>query len=147
MKKFFVGSLLLFSCVILLSGWKTVSIPNAKHEITIIQLQQDGEQTGPDKAYTELKKQGEKQGIQFYWHQWQSIADLNNFFATNKLSINAAYDKKFSLTAKDGGVRFVTPKKQVTIIIKDKQVYYFLDDPLESQTKKIKEIVGLRASI
>src|SRR6185295_11928889 len=147
MKKLFLPGLFLLSGNMLLSSWKAGSIQNAKHQVTIIQLQQDGDESEPDKAYTELKKQGEKQGIQFYWHQWKSIDDLNNFFVTNKLSINAAYDKKFSLTAKDGGVRFVTPKKQVTIIIEDKQVYYFLDGPLENQAKRIREIIGLRASI
>jgi len=123
------------------------SIENPKHQVTIIQLQQDGDQTEPGKVYTELKKQGEKKGIQFYWHQWKSIDELNNFFAANKLLITAGMNKELSLSAKAGGVRFVTPKRQVTIIIEDQAVYYFFDDPLESQTNKIKEILGLRATI
>ena len=147
MKKFFINRLLLFSGSILLICWKPGSIQNPKHQVTIIQLQQDGDQIEPGKAYTELKQQGEKRGIQFYWHQWKSIDDLNNFFATNKLAITAELGKKFSLTAKNGGVRFVTPNKQVTIIIEDQKVYYFLDDPLENQAKKIKEILGLRAAV
>jgi hypothetical protein len=147
MKKIFIAGLFLFSCVILLSSWKVGSIQNPKHQVTIIQLQQDGDQTEPGKVYSDLKKQGEKRGIQFYWHQWKSIDELNNFFATNKLSITAVMKKEFSLSAKDGGVRFVTPKRQVTIIIEDQTVYYFLDDPLENQANRIKEILGLRAAI
>ena len=61
--------------------------------------------------------------------------------------ITTFVNKEFSLSAKNGGVRFVTPKRQVTIIIKDQTVYYFLDDPLENQANKIKEILGLRAAI
>src|SRR5262245_26550920 len=121
MKKLSITSIILFSLSIFLSSWKEGAIGNPKHQVTIIQLQQDGQQAEPGEAYTDLKKQGENHGIQFYWHQWKSIDDLNNFFVTNKLSISAAYNKQFSLTAKDGGVRFVTPKKQVTIIIKDQQ--------------------------
>jgi hypothetical protein len=145
--KLFIASLFLFSFSILLSSWKVGLIQNPKHQVTIIQLQQDGEQSEPGKVYTELKKQGEKKGIQFYWHQWKSIDELNNFFATNKLLITAVMNKEFYLSAKEGGVRFVTPKRQVTIIIEDQTVYYFLDGPLENQTNKIKEILGLRAVI
>jgi hypothetical protein len=111
MKKLLTCSLLLFSGSIILICWKPGPIQNPKHQVAIIQLQQDGDQVEPGKAYTELKQQGEKRGMQFYWHQWKSIDDLNNFFAINKLSITAEFDKKFSLTAKNGGVRFVTPKK------------------------------------
>jgi hypothetical protein len=106
-----------------------------------------GDQTEPGKVYTELKKQGEKKGIQFYWYQWKNIDELNNFFETNKLLITAVMNKEFSLSAKNGGVRFVTPKRQVTIIIEDQTVFYFLDDPLENQANKIKDILGLRAVI
>lgn len=147
MKKLFTASLFLFSCGVLLSSWKVRSIQAPKHELTIIQLQQDGDQTEPGKVYTELKRQGEKKGIQFYWHQWKNIDELNNFFETNKLLITAVMNKEFSLSAKNGGVRFVTPKRHVTIIIEDQTVYYFLDDPLENQANKIKEILGLRAAI
>ena len=144
MKKVFITSLFLFSFGILLSSWK---VGSTKHKLTIIQLQQDGNQTEPGKVYNDLKKQGERQGMQFYWHQWKSIDELNNFFATNKLLITAVMNKEFSLSAKNGGVRFVTPKRQVTIIIKVQTVYYFLDDPLENQANKIKEILALRAAI
>jgi hypothetical protein len=147
MKKLFITSLFLFSCGVLLSSWKVRSIQAPKHKLTIIQLQQDGDQTEPGKVYAELKKQGEKKGIQFYWHQWKNIDELNNFFETNKLLITAVMNQEFSLSAKNGGVRFVTPKRQVTIIIEDQTVYYFLDDPLEKQANKIKEILGLRAAI
>src|SRR6185312_5026236 len=138
MKKLFITSLFLFSCSVFLSSWKVRSIQAPKHKLTIIQLQQDGDQTEPGKVYADLKKQGEKKGIQFYWHQWKSIDELNNFFETNKLLITAVMNKEFSLSAKNGGVRFVTPKRQVTIIIEDQTVYYFLDDPLENQTNRIK---------
>ena len=147
MKYFFQTGIFLFSCSLILSSWKATTIQTPKYKVTIIQLQQNGDQTGPGQSYLELKKQGEKRGIEFYWHEWKNIDELNNFFATNKLSITAAFDKKFSLSAKDGGVRFVTPKKQVTIIIEDQQVYYFLDEPLENQTNRVKEILGLRAAI
>ena len=147
MKRLFITSLFLFSCGVLLSSWKVRSFQAPKHKLTIIQLQQDGDQTEPGKVYAELKKQGEKKGIQFYWHQWKSIDELNNFFETNKLLITAVMNKEFSLSAKNGCVRFVTPKRQVTIIIEDQTVYYFLDDPLENQANKIKEILGLRAAI
>jgi len=147
MKKLFIASLFLFSCGVLLSSWKVGSIQAPKHKLTIIQLQQDGDQTEPGKVYTELKKQGEKKGIQFYWYQWKNIDELNNFFETNKLLITAVMNKEFTLSAKNGGVRFVTPKRQVTIIIEDQTVYYFLDDPLENQANKIKDILGLRAVI
>ena len=147
MKRLFIPGLFLFSCSILFSSWKLGSIQNPKHQLTIIQLQQDGDQTEPGKVYTDLKKQGEKHGIQFYWHPWKSIDELNNFFAANKLLITAVMNKDFSLSAKNGGIRFVTPKRQVTIIIEDHSVYYFLDGPLENQANKIKEILGLRAAI
>ena len=94
-----------------------------------------------------LRSRVKKHGIQFYWHPWKSIDELNNFFAANKLLITAVMNKEFSLSAKNGGVRFVTPKRQVTIIIEDHSVYYFLDGPLENQANKIKEILGLRAAI
>ena len=123
------------------------SIQHPKHQLTIIQLQQDGDQTEPGKAYTELKEQGEKRGIQFFWHQWKNIDELNDFLTINKLTITAVFNKQFSLTAKNEGVRFVTQQKQVTIIIEDQTVYYFLDGPLENQTNRIKEILGLHAAI